>query len=90
MSSILLVATLVADPARDALTGARFDNAARAPEGIERWRRRDDGVTADIVFPGPLVPLYARGVRRKDVVERPRPGAAGRERSEFSAGFTAP
>jgi phosphoserine phosphatase len=58
-SSIILVATLVADPAREPLTEARLDKAASALQGVERRRWLDDGVAADIVFSGELTPKRA-------------------------------
>ena len=54
MSSIILVATLIADPARERLSEATLDKAATALRGVERRRWLDDGVAADIVFTGEL------------------------------------
>jgi len=59
MSSIILVATLIADPAREPLTEARLDTAAAALRGVERRRWLDDGVAADVVFTGALAPKRA-------------------------------
>jgi hypothetical protein len=39
MTSIILVATLIADPAREPLTEEKLDRAAKALAGIERRRR---------------------------------------------------
>ncbi len=58
MSSILLVATLIADPARP-LSEATLDRAAQALEGIERRRWLGADVAADIVFTGELEPRRA-------------------------------
>ena len=54
MSSIILVATLIADPARERLSEATLDKAAAALRGVERRRWLDDGVAADLVFTGEL------------------------------------
>ena len=59
MSSIILVATLIADPARERLSEATLDEAAAALSGVERRRWLDDGVAADIVFTGELAPKRA-------------------------------
>ncbi len=59
MSSIILVATLIADPARERLTEATLDKAAWALRGVERRRWLDAGVAADIVFTGALEPKRA-------------------------------
>jgi phosphoserine phosphatase len=52
--SSVLVATLVADPARDRLSEATLDRAAQALGGVERRRWLDQGVAADLVFTGDL------------------------------------
>ena len=59
MSSTILVATLIADPARERLTEATLDKAAWAIRAIERRRWLDQGVAADIVFTGRLEPKRA-------------------------------
>jgi phosphoserine phosphatase len=53
MSSVL-VATLIADPAKEPLSEATVDRAAQALNGIERRRWLDEGVAADLVFTGDL------------------------------------
>ncbi len=58
MSSIL-VATLIADPAREPLSEATLDRAAQALAGIERRRWLGEDVAADIVFVGELGPKRA-------------------------------
>src|SRR5208282_1622288 len=58
MSSILLVATLIADPARP-LSEATLDRAAQALEGIERRRWLGADVAADIVCTDELEPRRA-------------------------------
>ncbi len=52
MSSTILVATLIANPARERLSEANLDKAAAALGGVERRRWLDEGVAADIVFTG--------------------------------------
>ncbi len=59
MTSIILVATLIADPARERLSEATLDKAAAALRGIERRRWLEDGVAADLVFTGKLEPKRA-------------------------------
>ena len=59
MPSSILVATLIADPARDRLSEARVDRAAQALRGIERRRWLDQGVAADLIFTGELEPKRA-------------------------------
>ena len=51
MSSSILVATLIADPAGERLSEATLDEAAQALRGIERRRWLDEGVAADLVSP---------------------------------------
>ena len=82
MPSSVLVATLIADPAKAPLTDARIDEAALALGGIERRRWLDAGAAADLVFTGDID--AARGALRKafegesvDVVVQP---LAGREK----------
>ena len=53
MSSVL-VATLVANPAKAPLSEATVDRAAQALGGVERRRWLDEGVAADLVFTGEL------------------------------------
>jgi phosphoserine phosphatase len=53
MSSVL-VATLIADPAKEPLSEAILDRAAQALNGVERRRWLDEGVAADLVFTGNL------------------------------------
>ncbi len=53
MSSVL-VATLVADPAKTPLSEATLDRAAQVLGGVERRRWLDEGVAADLVFTGDL------------------------------------
>jgi phosphoserine phosphatase len=53
MSSVL-VATLVADPAKAPLSEATLDRAAQALRGVERRRWLDEGVAADLIFTGDL------------------------------------
>jgi phosphoserine phosphatase len=53
MSSVL-VATLVANPAKAPLSEATLDRAAQALGGVERRRWLDEGVAADLVFTGEL------------------------------------
>jgi phosphoserine phosphatase len=53
MSSVL-VATLVADPAKAPLSEATLDNAAQALRGVERRHWLDKGVAADLIFTGDL------------------------------------
>ena len=71
MSSIILVATLIADPARERLSEATLDKAAAALRGVERRRWLDDGVAADLVFTGEL----------DGETRRARTGFRGRSRS---------
>ncbi len=52
MPSSVLVATLIADPARAPLSDARIDRAALALGGFERWRWLDEGMAADLAFTG--------------------------------------
>ena len=52
--SFVLVATLVADPAKAPLSEATVDRAAQALRGVERRRWLDEGVAADLVFTGDL------------------------------------
>ena len=52
MSSSILVATLIADPAKAPLSEATVDRAAQALRGVERRRWLDEGVAADLVFTG--------------------------------------
>ena len=54
MPSSILVATLIADPARERLSEARVDRAAQALRGIERRRWLDEDVAADLVFTGEI------------------------------------
>ncbi len=54
MTSIILVATLIADPAREPLTEATLDRAAKALAGIDRRRWLGEREAADIVFTGEL------------------------------------
>ena len=82
MSSSVLVATLIADPAKAPLTDARIDEAALALGGVERRRWLDEGAAADLVFTGDID--AARGALRQsfagepvDVVVQP---LAGREK----------
>ncbi len=82
MSSIILVATLIADPARERLSEASLDQAAAALRGAERRRWLDHGVAADIVFTGELAPkraalLEALAGAPCDVIVQP---LAGREK----------
>jgi hypothetical protein len=56
MSSVL-VATLIADPAREPLSEAMIDRAAQALAVVERLRWL--GVAADVVFVGELGPKQA-------------------------------
>jgi phosphoserine phosphatase len=58
MSSIL-VATLIADPAREPLSEATIDRAAQALAGVERRRWLGEDVAADVVFVGELKPKRA-------------------------------
>jgi phosphoserine phosphatase len=53
MSSVL-VATLIADPAKAPLSEAILDRAAQALNGVERRRWLDERVAADLVFTGDL------------------------------------
>jgi phosphoserine phosphatase len=53
MSSVL-VATLIADPAKAPLSEATLDRGAQALRGVERRRWLDEGVAADLVFTGAL------------------------------------
>jgi phosphoserine phosphatase len=53
MSSVL-VATLIADPAKVPLSEAILDRAAQALNGVERRRWLDERVAADLVFTGDL------------------------------------
>ena len=53
MSSVL-VATLIANPAKARLSEATLDRAAQALGGVERRRWLDEGVAADLVFTGDL------------------------------------
>jgi len=53
MSSVL-VATLIADPAKAPLSEAILGRAAQALSGVERRRWLDEGVAADLVFIGDL------------------------------------
>jgi phosphoserine phosphatase len=53
MSSVL-VATLIADPAKAPLSEATLDRAAQALHGVGRRRWLDEGVAADLVFTGDL------------------------------------
>ena len=54
MPSSILVATLIADPARERPSEARVDRAAQALRGIERRRWLDQDVGADLIFTGEL------------------------------------
>ena len=58
MSSVL-VATLVADPAKAPLSEATLDRAAQALRGVERRRWLGEGAAADLVFTGELEPKRA-------------------------------
>jgi phosphoserine phosphatase len=60
MPSSVLVATLIADPERVALSDARIDCAALALGGIERRRWLCEGVAADLVLTGPLAETRRR------------------------------
>jgi phosphoserine phosphatase len=53
-SSSILVATLIADPARERLSEARVDRAAQALRGIESRRWLDEDAAADLVFTGEI------------------------------------
>jgi phosphoserine phosphatase len=55
----VLVATLVADPAKEGLSEATLDRAAQALGGVERRRWLGEGVAADLVFTGQLAPKRA-------------------------------
>ncbi len=44
----VLVATLVADPAKAPLSDARLDEIAQGVAGFERWRWLDEGIAADL------------------------------------------
>jgi len=55
----VLVATLVADPAKEGLSEAALDRAAQALGGVERRRWLGEGVAADLVFTGELKPKRA-------------------------------
>jgi phosphoserine phosphatase len=59
MSSSILVATLIADPAVERLSETTLDLAAQALRGIERRRWLDEGVAADLVFSGEFEPKRA-------------------------------
>ncbi len=59
MLSTVLVATLIADPAKAPLSDARIDQTALALGGIERRRWLDEGVAADLVFTGDLAAARA-------------------------------
>ncbi len=50
MPSSVLVATLIADPARAPPSVARIDCAALALAGFERWRWLDEEAAADLVI----------------------------------------
>ena len=52
--SFVLVATLVADPAKEPLSEATVDRAAQALRGVERRQWLDKGVAADLIFTGDL------------------------------------
>ncbi len=52
--SFVLVATLVADPAKAPLSEATVDRAAQALRGVERRHWLDEGVAADLIFTGDL------------------------------------
>jgi phosphoserine phosphatase len=58
MSSVL-VATLVADPAKAPLSEATLDRAAQALHGVERRRWLDEEAAADLIFTGDLKPKRA-------------------------------
>jgi phosphoserine phosphatase len=82
MPSSVLVATLIADPERAALTDARIDEAALALGGIERRRWLAEGAAADLVFTGTLSERRATLESHfegepVDVIVQPR---AGREK----------
>ena len=75
MSSSILVATPIADPGVERLSEATLDRAAQVLCGIERRRRLDKGVAADLVFSGEFEAKRAaleaafQGIRRKEFVE---------------------
>ena len=82
MSSVL-VATLIADPAKAPLSEAILDRAAQALNGVERRRWLDEGVAADLVFTGDLNARRAALERaladdRVDVIVQPLVGRAKR------------
>jgi phosphoserine phosphatase len=52
--SFVLVATLVADPAKAPLSEATLDRAAQALRGVERRHWLDEGVAADLIFTGDM------------------------------------
>jgi phosphoserine phosphatase len=54
MPSSILVATLIADSAREQLSEARVDRATQALRGVERRRWLDQGVAADLIFTGEI------------------------------------
>jgi phosphoserine phosphatase len=82
MSSVL-VATLIADPAKAPLSEATLDRAAQALSGVERRRWLDEGVAADLVFTGDLnakraALASALADERMDVIVQPLAGRAKR------------
>jgi len=69
MSSIILVATLIADPQGERLSEATVDRAAQALRGVERRRWLDEGVAADLVFTGEMEPK--RGALEAALADEP-------------------
>jgi phosphoserine phosphatase len=68
MSSVL-VATLIADPAKAPLSEATLDRAAQALGGVERRRWLDEGVAAYLVFTGDLT--VKRAALEKALADEP-------------------
>ena len=80
MPSSVLVATLIADPARAPLSVARIDRAALALAGFERWRWLDEGAAADLVVDAGLSGTHAAledafEGKLVDVIVRPAGGS---------------
>ena len=82
MTSIILVATLIADPAREPLTEATLDRAAKAVAGVDCRRWLAERGAADIMLIGELEPKRAAieaayAGEPSDVIVQP---LAGREK----------
>ncbi len=52
LSSAVVVATLVANPATAQLSDARIVRSAQGVAGFDQWRWLDEGVAADLFFNG--------------------------------------